>query len=40
MTGIYTYVWKTDKGWRDECRTFEITFNDGTYRQALFHFTK
>ena len=38
--GLYTYVWKTDKAWANQCRTFEITFDDGAYRQALFNFTK
>ncbi|HEX5015480.1 MAG TPA: ExeM/NucH family extracellular endonuclease [Candidatus Limnocylindrales bacterium] len=39
-TNTYTYVWKTDKTWNPGCRTFEITFDDGTYRRALFQFTK
>jgi hypothetical protein len=37
-TGLYTYVWKTDKAWANQCRTFEITFDDGAYRRALFSF--
>ncbi|HET9344236.1 MAG TPA: ExeM/NucH family extracellular endonuclease [Candidatus Limnocylindrales bacterium] len=40
QTGLYTYVWKTDKLWANQCRTFEITFDDGAYRRALFSFTK
>jgi hypothetical protein len=32
VSGTYTYVWKTDKNWTNQCRTFEITFDDGTYR--------
>ena len=40
VTGLYTYVWKTDKAWANQCRTFEITFDDGAYRRALFNFTK
>ena len=39
-TNTYTYVWKTQKAWANQCRTFEITFDDGAYRQALFQFTK
>jgi predicted extracellular nuclease len=40
VTGTYTYVWKTEKNWTNQCRTFEITFDDGTYRRAEFSFTK
>ena len=40
VTNTYTYVWKTDKLWTNQCRTFEITFDDGTYRRAEFSFTK
>ena len=39
-TNTYTYVWKTQKGWANQCRTFEITLDDGSYRQAQFTFTK
>jgi predicted extracellular nuclease len=39
-TNTYTYVWKTERGWANQCRTFEITFDDGSYRQALFQFTR
>jgi len=34
----YTYVWTTDKAWAGQCREFEITFDDGTYRTANFRF--
>jgi predicted extracellular nuclease len=40
VSNTYTYVWKTDKLWTYQCRTFEITFDDGTYRRAEFSFTK
>jgi len=40
LTNTYTYVWKTQKDWSGQCRTFRITFDDGTYRTADFHFTK
>ena len=40
VSNTYTYVWKTDKNWTNQCRTFEITFDDGTYRRAEFSFTK
>lgn len=34
----YKYEWKTLKGWRGTCRTFEITFSDGTYRTVNVNF--
>ena len=37
-TDLYTYVWKTDKGWAGQCRTLTLTFDDGTYRLARFNF--
>lgn len=40
LTNTYTYVWKTQKAWANQCRRFEITFDDGSYRAALFNFTK
>jgi hypothetical protein len=40
LTNTYTYVWKTQKSWAGQCRTFRITFDDGTYRTADFSFTK
>jgi hypothetical protein len=40
LTNTYTYVWKTNKQWAGQCRSFEITFDDGTYRRALFSFTR
>lgn len=40
VTNTYTYVWKTDRTWAGQCRTFEITFDDGSYWQALFSFTR
>jgi hypothetical protein len=33
-----TYVSTTNKLWTNPCRTFEITFDDGTYRRAEFGF--
>lgn len=39
-TNTYSYVWRTQKAWANQCRTFEITFDDGAYRTALFNFTK
>jgi predicted extracellular nuclease len=40
LTNTYTYVWKPQKSWAGQCRTFRITFDDGTYRTADFSFTK
>ena len=39
-TDTYKYVWKTEKAWANTCRTFEITFDDGTYRTADFNLRK
>lgn len=38
VTGEYTYAWKTEKAWANQCRTFTITFDDGAYRTADFSF--
>jgi predicted extracellular nuclease len=37
-TDTYTYVWKTLKPWAGTCRLLDLTFRDGTYRQAAFSF--
>ena len=39
-SGVYTYAWKTARAWANQCRTFELTLDDGTYRTADFHFRK
>jgi predicted extracellular nuclease len=39
-SGVYAYGWKTIKAWADQCRTFSLTLDDGTYRTADFHFKK
>ena len=36
----YTYVWKTQKAWAGTCRTFRMTFTDGSTAQAAFQFKK
>ncbi|MEU6797718.1 PxKF domain-containing protein [Nonomuraea wenchangensis] len=33
-TGAYTYVWKTDKAWKDSARRLILTFEDGTRHTA------
>jgi hypothetical protein len=30
FTDTYTYVWKTDKGWKGTCRMLSIGVDDGT----------
>jgi len=35
-TGIYTYVWKTDKAWADTCRQLVVKFDDGQTARANF----
>ena len=37
-TGQYTYVWKTDKAWKDTCRQLTLQLSDGTNHQANFKF--
>ncbi len=39
-TGIRTYLWKTDKAWANQCRTFSLTLADGTIRHAAFDFRR
>lgn len=36
--GRYEFAWRTQRSWAGQCRQFEITFDDGTYRTALFRF--
>jgi hypothetical protein len=38
MTDIYTYVWKTDKAWKNTCRQLVVKLNDGTTHVANFQF--
>ncbi len=37
-TGLYTYVWKTDKGWAGTCRQLVLAFADGSIQRADFLF--
>lgn len=37
-TDTYTYVWKTDKAWADQCRRLTVRLTDGTDHIALFKF--
>jgi CSLREA domain-containing protein len=37
-TGRYSYVWKTDKAWKDTCRIFVLRLVDGSQYMAKFRF--
>ena len=37
-TGVYTYVWKTDKAWGGACRQLVVRLVDGSEHVALFQF--
>ena len=37
-TGRYTYVWKTQKSWTGQCRTFVLLLDDGSQHTAEFRF--
>jgi alpha-tubulin suppressor-like RCC1 family protein len=39
-TGLYTYVWKTEKAWASTCRLLTLLLSDGTEHQALFKFSR
>jgi hypothetical protein len=40
LSGIYTYVWKTDKAWAGTCRQHVVQLVDGTTHRASFKFSK
>jgi hypothetical protein len=35
-TGVYSYVWKTEKAWAGSCRQLMVRFSDGTEARANF----
>ena len=37
-TGQYTYVWKSDKAWKNTCRQLVLTLADGSTHTASFNF--
>jgi hypothetical protein len=37
-TDLYTYIWKTHKGWASTCRQLVVKLNDDTYYRANFKF--
>ncbi|WP_406502909.1 PxKF domain-containing protein [Streptomyces sp. NBC_00212] len=39
VTDTYTYVWKTDRAWKDTCRTFDLKLADGSDHTANFKFS-
>jgi hypothetical protein len=39
-TGMYTYLWKTDKAWVGSCRQLNVKLNDLTEHTALFKFRR
>jgi hypothetical protein len=38
MTGLYTYLWKTDKMWSGKCQILIVQLDDGTQHLAYFRF--
>jgi|1186.fasta_scaffold16415_2 hypothetical protein len=40
ITGIYTYVWKTEKAWASSCRRLSVRLDDGSVHTASFAFNK
>jgi hypothetical protein len=37
-TGTYQYVWKTQRAWAGQCRTFRMTLDDGSVHEAELRF--
>lgn len=37
-TGLYVYVWKTERTWSGTCREFVLELDDGTSHRATFRF--
>ncbi len=37
-SGLYTYVWKTDKAWKGTCRELNLKLADGTEHPVKFQF--
>jgi hypothetical protein len=38
VTGLYQFIWKTDKAWSGQCGTLQIKLDDGTIQTVLFKF--
>ncbi|MDX2007585.1 MAG: ExeM/NucH family extracellular endonuclease [Meiothermus sp.] len=39
-SGLYTYVWKTDRSWAGTCRQLVVRYTDGTTYRANFNFVR
>jgi hypothetical protein len=39
-TGLYVYVWKTERGWAGSCRELQVRLTDGEVYTARFTFRK
>lgn len=39
-SGLYTYVWKTDRSWAGSCRQLVVRYTDGTTYRANFNFVR
>lgn len=37
-TGLYTFLWRTERAWAGSCRQFTLTLSDGTTATAQFRF--
>ena len=40
VSGVYTYVWKTEKSWAGTCHRLTVKLTDGTERSAHFRFVR
>jgi hypothetical protein len=40
VSGVYTYIWKTEKSWTGTCRKLSVKLIDGTEHVAYFKFGK
>lgn len=39
-TGVYSYIWKTEKSWAGTCRSLTLRLTDGSEHTAHFRFTR
>lgn len=39
-SGLYTYVWKTEKVWANSCRRLILQLNDGSTHSAVFNLSR
>ena len=38
LSDQYSYLWKTDKLWKGQCRQLQIAFADGSVRTAFIRY--